>query len=45
MPSLAEYTGERYPEFAYLQSPVLIGLYFTVIPFIYGLFEAMKILG
>jgi len=45
LPPLSKYTAEVYPEYAYLQYPVLIGLYFTVIPFFLALYQALKLLG
>ncbi len=45
LPWLANYTAEMYPEFAYLQYPILIGLYITVIPFFIALYQALKILN
>ncbi|GAA0501980.1 DUF2975 domain-containing protein [Salinibacillus aidingensis] len=44
LPRLASYTAEMYPEFAYLQYPVLIGLYGTVIPFFMGLYQTLQLL-
>lgn len=45
LPWLANDTAEMYPEFAYLQYPVLIGLYVTAIPFFIALYQALKILN
>ncbi|PIC63626.1 hypothetical protein CSV79_10825 [Sporosarcina sp. P13] len=45
LPWLANNTAEMYPEFDYLQYPVLISLYITVIPFYLALFQALKILN
>lgn len=45
LPWLASYTAEMYPEFAYLQYPILIGLYVTVIPFLIALYQALKLLN
>lgn len=44
LPPLAKYTAEIYPEYAYLQYPVLIGLYLTAIPFFFALYQALKLL-
>lgn len=45
LPSLARHTSEVYPEYAHLKYPVLIGLYFTAIPFFFALYQALKLLG
>lgn len=45
LPPLAGYTAEMYPEFAFLKYPILIGLYFTVIPFFFALYEFYKLLN
>ncbi|WP_210367443.1 DUF2975 domain-containing protein [Bacillus sp. REN3] len=45
LPWLANDTAEMYPEFAYLQYPVLIGLYGTAIPFFIALYQALKLLN
>ena len=45
LPSLAGYTAEMYPEYAFLKYPILIGLYFTVIPFFFALYESYKLLN
>lgn len=45
LPSLADYTAEMYPEFAYLQYPILFGLYITAIPFFIALYQALKLLN
>lgn len=44
LPSIAAYFARIGPEFAYLQYPVLIGIYLTTVPFFYALFLAMRIL-
>ncbi|QHS23810.1 DUF2975 domain-containing protein [Virgibacillus sp. MSP4-1] len=44
LPQLASYTAGMYPEYAYLQYPVLIGLYGTVIPFLVALYQALQLL-
>ena len=43
LPWLASYTASMYPEFAYLQYPVLIGMYVTAIPFFFALYQALKL--
>jgi len=45
LPWLANDTAEMYPEFAYLQYPILIGLYITAIPFFIALYQALKLLN
>ena len=45
LPWLANDTAEMFPEFAFLQYPVLIGLYVTVIPFFLALYQALKLLN
>ncbi|MBA4535563.1 DUF2975 domain-containing protein [Bacillus aquiflavi] len=45
LPSLANYTAEMFPEFAYLQHPILIGLYVTAMPFFIALYQAVKLLN
>ncbi|RSD29567.1 DUF2975 domain-containing protein [Mesobacillus subterraneus] len=45
LPSLAKDSAEMNPELAYLQYPVLIGLYLTAIPFFYALSQALKLLS
>lgn len=45
LPWLANYTAEMYPEFAYLQYPILFGLYITAIPFFIALYQALKLLN
>lgn len=44
LPWLANYTVEMYPVFAFLQYPVLIGLYVTTIPFYVALHQALRLL-
>ncbi len=44
LPWLANDTANMYPEFAFLQYPVLLGLYVTTIPFFIALYQALKIL-
>lgn len=45
LPWLSNEAGEIAPEFAYLQFPVLIGLYLTAIPFFVALYQAFKLLN
>lgn len=45
LPWLANDTAEMFSEFAYLQYPVLIGLYVTAIPFFLALYQALKLLN
>ncbi|SFA95418.1 Protein of unknown function [Lentibacillus halodurans] len=44
LPRLAGYTAETYPEFAYLRYPVLAGMYVTLIPFLFALYQSLKLL-
>lgn len=44
LPWLANYTATMYPEFSHLKYPVLFGLYLTAIPFIFALFQALRLL-
>ncbi|MGY0694560.1 DUF2975 domain-containing protein [Virgibacillus sp. FSP13] len=45
LPWLANDTTKMFPEFAYLQYPVLVGLYVTTIPFFIALYLALKLLN
>lgn len=45
LPWLATDSAETNPEYAYLQVPVLVGVYVTLIPFILALYEAFKLLN
>ena len=45
LPFLAGYTAGMYPEYAFLKFPILIGLYFTVIPFFFAIYESYKLLN
>ncbi|WP_442599896.1 DUF2975 domain-containing protein [Neobacillus sp. D3-1R] len=45
LPSLASYTAHMYPEFAFLKYPVLTGLYFSVIPFFFALYQSYNLLN
>ncbi|BCB03647.1 DUF2975 domain-containing protein [Bacillus sp. KH172YL63] len=44
LPTMAKYSAELFPEFAYLKWTVLVGLYLTAIPFGVALFQAFKLL-
>ena|SRR5690625_2603184 len=44
LPSLASKAANMNPEFAYLQYPILFGLYVTLIPFFFALYQALKLL-
>ncbi|MFD1848577.1 DUF2975 domain-containing protein [Oceanobacillus bengalensis] len=44
LPWLANDTAEIFPEFAFLQYPVLLGLYLTTIPFFVALYQAIRLL-
>lgn len=44
LPWLANDTAEMFPEFAFLQYPVLLGLYLTTIPFFVALYQAIRLL-
>ncbi|MFD2706693.1 DUF2975 domain-containing protein [Salibacterium lacus] len=45
LPWMADTTAEGFPAFAYLKYPVLIGVYTTVIPFYFALYQALKLLN
>ncbi|MCT1902942.1 DUF2975 domain-containing protein [Oceanobacillus sojae] len=45
LPWLANYSVKMFPEYAYLQYPVLIGLYVTAIPFFIALYQALRLLS
>lgn len=45
LPWLARNAAEQAPEFAYLQYPVLIGLYVTAVPFFMALHQAWQLLN
>lgn len=45
LPSLASDAAKMNPEFSHLQYPILFGLYLTVIPFFFALYQAVKLLG
>lgn len=44
LPVLAKDAAEMNPEFAYLQFPVLIGMYIAAVPFFFALLQALKLL-
>ena len=44
LPNLARETVMHSPEVAYLQYPVLLGMYATAIPFFYAIYEAVVII-
>ncbi|MBS4218554.1 DUF2975 domain-containing protein [Bacillus sp. FJAT-49711] len=44
LPWEAKRVAEMNPEYAYLKYPVLIGLYFTAVPFFLALYESLKLL-
>ena len=39
------YAAELYPDYAYLQYPILIGVYASAIPFFFALYQALKLLS
>ncbi|WP_025027978.1 DUF2975 domain-containing protein [Caldalkalibacillus mannanilyticus] len=45
LPWLANREAEMNPELAYLQYPILIGIYVTAIPFFGALYQALKLLS
>lgn len=45
LPETAEYFAYDAPEYAYLKWPLLIGIYVTVIPFLMGAFEGLRLLS
>jgi len=44
LPIVAEYFAYYAPEFAYLQYPLLIGIYLTTLPFYFALYQTFKLL-
>lgn len=44
LPYQANFFAEMYPEFAYLQYPLLVGLLVTTLPFFFALYQALKLL-
>ncbi|MDO3413276.1 DUF2975 domain-containing protein [Saccharibacillus sp. CPCC 101409] len=45
LPAQAALAGARFPEFAYLKLPVLLGLYATAVPFLLAIHRAIRLLG
>lgn len=45
LPATAEYFAKDAPEYAYLKGPLLMGIYVTVIPFLLGSFEGLRLLS
>jgi len=43
LPQTAAWFAEEAPKWAYLQYPLLIGIYITVIPFMLGIYEGLKL--
>ena len=44
LPSLAQETARINPEVAYLQYPILLGMYATALPFFYALYETIMMI-
>lgn len=44
LPATAEFFANDAPEYAYLKWPLLVGIYVTVIPFLMGSFEGLRLL-
>ena len=44
LPILAKETVAMHPEVAYLQYPILLGLYATAVPFFYALYESVSMI-
>ncbi|MBD8033961.1 DUF2975 domain-containing protein [Solibacillus merdavium] len=44
LPILAQEAAAVHPEVAYLQYPILLGLYATAIPFFYALYESLNMI-
>ncbi|WP_096156986.1 DUF2975 domain-containing protein [Bacillus sp. FJAT-45066] len=44
LPNLAKNTAEMFPEYAFLQYPVLLGLYATSVPFFFALYQSLILL-
>ncbi|MEK3765935.1 DUF2975 domain-containing protein [Solibacillus sp. FSL K6-4121] len=44
LPILAQEAATVHPEVAYLQYPILLGLYATAIPFFYALYESLNMI-
>lgn len=45
LPATAEYFAKDAPEYAYLKWPLLMGIYVTVIPFLMGSLEGLRLLS
>lgn len=45
VPSIATWPAEMNPELAYMQYPVLFGLYAAAIPFFFALYQTLKLLS
>lgn len=43
LPSTAAFFAEDAPEYAYLRYPLLIGIYLTVLPFLFAIVEVLKL--
>lgn len=44
LPKMAQETAQLNPEVAYLQYPILLGMYATAIPFFYALYETLNMI-
>lgn len=44
LPEMARISVETFPEVAYLKYPILLGIYFTCVPFYVGIFHTFKLL-
>lgn len=44
LPYMANISAETYPEVAYLKYPILLGIYFSCLPFYIGVFHTFKLL-
>jgi len=44
LPIVAEYFANYAPEFAHLQYPLLIGIYVTILPFYFALYQTFRLL-
>ncbi|WP_332645873.1 DUF2975 domain-containing protein [Lysinibacillus sp. 54212] len=45
LPSVAQETALIHPEVAYLQYPILLGMYATALPFFYAIYETVIMIG
>lgn len=45
LPGVAQETAHLNPKVAYLQYPILLGMYATAIPFFYALYETLKMIA